>query len=173
MTPQHDRDELREQIEAICDNHEVQVNQRGSYRELFAKDLMQLLDTHVAAIERQASKVTGETSDGYHTFNELYDFRKAYNALLFNEWAAQKKYKVHKSWKHSDGEDCFGGGWFVVVAETPEGQITNHYEAKDWELFQVPETPVAHAWDGHTAQDALQRLLRLTQLRTTQEADSD
>jgi hypothetical protein len=26
-------------------------------------------------------------SDTYHTFNELYEFRKVYNAALFNEWA--------------------------------------------------------------------------------------
>ena len=25
-------------------------------------------------------------SDGYHTFDELYEFRKMYNAALFNEW---------------------------------------------------------------------------------------
>ena len=24
-------------------------------------------------------------SDGYHTFDELYEFRKMYNAVLFNE----------------------------------------------------------------------------------------
>ena len=50
-------------------------------------------------------------SDGYHTFGELYDFRKLYNAVLFNEWAAQGKYKVHKSLRHSDGKrlaDDFG-----------------------------------------------------------------
>ena len=28
----------------------------------------------------------GDLSDGYHTFNELYEFRKIYNAALFNEW---------------------------------------------------------------------------------------
>lgn len=33
--------------------------------------------------------VTGETSDGYHTFNQLYEFRKLYNAALFNEWALE------------------------------------------------------------------------------------
>lgn len=27
-----------------------------------------------------------ELSDGYHTFDELYEFRKMYNAALFNEW---------------------------------------------------------------------------------------
>lgn len=109
-------------------------------------------------------KVTGETSDGYHTFNELYDFRKAYNALLYNEWACAMpvRFDVHKSWKHSDGELAFGGGWFVVVAETPMGQITNHYEEIDWDKFQVPEKETANEWDGHTAQEALNRLIALT-----------
>lgn len=104
-----------------------------------------------------------EVSDGYHTFNELYEFRKAYNALLFNEWAKLpgNPYQIHKSHHHSDGEKCFGGGWFVVVAETPEGQITNHYEDKDWNLFKVPVQTKANQWDGHTAQQALERLLDL------------
>ena len=26
-----------------------------------------------------------EISDGYHTFDELYEFRKMYNSVLFNE----------------------------------------------------------------------------------------
>lgn len=105
--------------------------------------------------------VTGDTSDGYHTFNELYDYRKAYNALLFNEWASRGVCDVHKSWHHSDGEACFGGGWFIVSAQTPTGQITNHYETADWELFRVPERELAAAWDGHTPAIALERLLTL------------
>ena len=32
----------------------------------------------------------GEFSDGYHTFNELYDYRKAYNAAFFNELCKAK-----------------------------------------------------------------------------------
>lgn len=113
----------------------------------------------LAALE-EIYKVTGETSDGYHTFNELYSYREAYNAALFNEWASQKKYKVHKSWHHSDEphEPIFGGGWFIVMAELPTGQISNHYQAEYWDDFKIPETPVAHAWDGHTPQQALERL---------------
>lgn len=105
-------------------------------------------------------KITGETSDGYHTFNELYEFRLLYNAALFNVWANLSSHipKVTKSWKHSDGEPCFGGGWFVVTAQLPTGQITNHYEAKDWDLFQIPEVETAPEWDGHTAQDVAKRL---------------
>ena len=103
--------------------------------------------------------VDGNTSDGYHTFNELYDFRKAYNAALFNEWAACGKCSVHKSWRHHDGELCFGGGWFIVVAVLPQGQISNHYEANDWDLFAVPETARAlFEFDGHTGGDVVSRL---------------
>lgn len=103
---------------------------------------------------------SGEISDGYHTFNELYEFRKLYNAALFNEWGKQKLYKVHKSWHHSDAphDPIFGGGWFIVMAELPTGQISNHYEASDWDLFKIPETPVAHAFDGHSPADVAQRL---------------
>ena len=59
----------------------------------------------------------GEVSDGYHTFNELYEYRLLYNAAFFNELAKQNLYDVHKSKKHSDGEDCFGGGWFKNLLE--------------------------------------------------------
>lgn len=97
----------------------------------------------------------GEISDGYHTFNELYYYRMLYNAAFFNllpkEW-------VHKSKKHHDGEECFGGGWFIVMANLPTGQISNHYELKYWELFHIPEKDVADEWDGHTPKEAAERL---------------
>lgn len=118
----------------------------------------------------------GSLSDGYHTFDELYEFRKVYNAVLFNEWASQtfgikkrrggteiaNKYGVHKSWKHSDGELCFGGGWFIVSAMLTTGLISNHYKAEDWDLFRVPEVEKAgYEFDGHTGQDVLERLKQL------------
>lgn len=105
--------------------------------------------------------VDENTSDGRHTFKELYGYRLAYNALLFNEWAAQDKYGVHKSRRHSDGEPCFGGGWFVVSAHTPVGQVANHYALADWDLFDCEERDRAAEWDGHTPQDGLARLLEL------------
>ena len=102
----------------------------------------------------------GEISDGYHTFNELYYYRMLYNAAFFNllpkEW-------VHKSKKHHDGEECFGGGWFIVMANLPTGQISNHYELKNWVLFQIPEKEIADEWDGHTPQEAAERLNKYLQ----------
>ncbi len=100
-------------------------------------------------------------SDTYHTFGELYEFRKIYNALLFNEWCKNKTITVYKSKRHSDGELCFGGGWFIVVAILPMGQITNHYELKEWDLFKIPEFDrVCHDYDGHTPQDTLVRMTK-------------
>lgn len=118
--------------------------------------------------------IDGNTSDGYHTFNELYEFRKAYNAALFNEWAASGKCSVHKSWRHHDGELCFGGGWFIVVAVLPYGQISNHYEAKDWNLFVVPETECAlFEFDGHTSEDVIARLKLYTHPQPKREPLTD
>lgn len=53
---------------------------------------------------------SGEASDGVHTHNELYDYRMLYNAHAANGWHAAG-IPVVKSWRHSDGELCFGGGW--------------------------------------------------------------
>ena len=91
------------------------------------------------AIQKITPESLGELSDGYHTFNELYEFRKMYNAALFNEWAIIGKYNVHKSLRHHDGSKPFGGDYFIVSAELPGGQISNHYKVEDWELFEVPD----------------------------------
>lgn len=121
---------------------------------------------------------SGKLSDGYHTFEELYEFRKIYNAALFNEWGKQYQHEssnptegpvssdrlfdVHKSKRHHDGELCFGGGWFIVVAILPAGQISNHYKIEDWDLFDIPEyTNAKHPFDGHTSHDVINRLKSL------------
>ena len=101
----------------------------------------------------------GNISDGYHAFNELYEYRLLYNASMFNELAKQGLYDIHKSKKHSDGTIPFGDeNWFIVQAELPTGQISNHYEMKDWDLFKIPEKEKANPYDGHTPQDVAKRL---------------
>lgn len=109
--------------------------------------------------DQEGKEDMGEISDGYHTFNELYEFRKMYNAAAFNAWAKEGLYDVHKSQCHSDGLPCFGGGWFIVMAILPSGQVSNHYRLEDWDLFQCPEELfVKYPYDGHTAQMVLERL---------------
>lgn len=103
-------------------------------------------------------------SDGYHDMDELYRYRMLYNAALFNQWAMTDAslvtpfYDVHKSWCHSDGELCFGGGWFIVMAQLPTGQISNHYSKEFWPLFNIPERPVAAEYDEHDSKEAAIRL---------------
>lgn len=98
----------------------------------------------------------GEFSDGYHTFNSLYHQR----AILFATIVNQNKERSWKSFKHEDGELCFGGGWFIVGVDTPEGSYTYHYENKYWDMFHCNALEFGKHWDGHTEEDVT-RLLSL------------
>lgn len=100
----------------------------------------------------------GRLSDGYHTHKELYAHRMLLTAHAVLGWAAAG-YTVVKSWKHSDGEPCFGGGWFIVVAILPSvGQVSYHYQAQHWDLFDIDEVETPPTFDGHTPDDVLARL---------------
>jgi hypothetical protein len=99
-----------------------------------------------------------QVSDGFHTFAELYRYRAAYNAAAFNAWHRLGLFDVHKSMYHHDGTRCFDGDWFIVVAQLPTGQISNHYRADQWGLFQIPARLLAAKWDGHTPEQAVERL---------------
>ena len=98
----------------------------------------------------------GDFSDGYHTFNQLYYQRM----MLFATLVKTYKERAWKSLRHESGELCFGGGWFIVGIDTPEGSYTYHYETKDFHLFDCQELPTAKHWDGHTEEDVT-RLLSL------------
>lgn len=97
--------------------------------------------------------VTGETSDGYHTFNELYDHR----AKLFSVIVSAFADRAWKSKKHSDG--TMYEGMFIVGIDTPNGQATYHYYIdKYWDMFKCREVDEAPEWDGHTAEQAIDRI---------------
>lgn len=98
----------------------------------------------------------GELSDGFHTFNGLYYQRM----ILFAALVKQNSELAWKSWKHEDGEPCFGGGWFIVGIDTPAGSYTYHYKAEFFDIFECPELDRAKHWDGHTEKDVT-RLLTL------------
>ena len=128
----------------------------GEIVSLYDEDIIELVK-----VSDECEPDIGEVSDGYHTFNELYEYRLLYNASMFNELAKQGLYDVHKSRKHSDGKYPFDNpNWFIVMAELPTGQISNHYEMKDWVLFDIPEKEVANVWDGHSPKDVTERLRR-------------
>lgn len=102
---------------------------------------------------------TGSVSDGFHTFDELYEHR-------FTLWIAlcrilSNDEHVWRSRLHSDGSAF--EGWFVLGFRQVKGkQITYHLPESRWE-----ETDFAHTldrapeFDGHTPTDILERLRRL------------
>lgn len=151
-----------EKLTTIIEERKAQQDQWiNRYHDPINQGISQELTEILSIINSlQQEQNMGEVSDGYHTFNELYYYRMLYNAAFFNllpkEW-------VHKSKRHHDGEECFGGGWFIVMANLPTGQISNHYELKDWDLFKVPEKEFADEWDGHTPQEAAKRLYEYLQ----------
>ena len=116
----------------------------------YTVDCAQCLRAELAALKKEKA--------------EQYEFRKLYNAALFNEWETSGCYSVHKSKRHYDGDLCFGGRFFIVVAELPAGQISNHYKMEDWDLFQIEEAETAwFEYDGHTGEDVISRLASLLQ----------
>lgn len=96
----------------------------------------------------------GEVSDGYHTFNELYHHRALLFAALCN--------MTQNAWKSKHHEDgTMFDGMFIVGMETPEGQATYHYDIDPyWDIFNVPEINKAPEFDGHTPEDAVNRIYK-------------
>lgn len=100
-------------------------------------------------------KIDGNTSDGYHTFNELYHHR----AILFSVICNQNKEIAWKSKQHHDG--TMYDGMFIVGVETPQGQYSYHYDIDPyWDIFNVKELEFAPEWDGHEPKD-VDRLLSI------------
>lgn len=120
---------------------------------------------YVGMIQRDSTKIVDRLNEQQDLIEELYDFRLIYNALLFNEWAENQKYEVYKSRRHDDGELCFNGEYFIVVAQLPTGQVTNHYHIRHWNMFKIEEyEKVKEDFDGHTQFDVIERLQQVINL---------
>ena len=107
-----------------------------------------------------------DLSDGYHTFRQLYYQRM----MLFATIVRQNRDMAWKSLRHEDGELCFGGGWFIVGIDTPEGNYTYHYEDNFYSLFDCEELERGKHWDGHTEKD-ITRLLSLPSVKPVHSTD--
>lgn len=108
------------------------------------------------ALLKAQEPITGETSDGYHTFNELYHHR----AVLFSVIVANYKDRAWKSVRHHDG--TMYDGMFIVGIDTPDGQATYHYDIDPyWDMFKCRVLDNAPEWDGHTPAQAIERIGKL------------
>jgi len=121
---------------------------------------VEALEAGAAALE--AGPITKHTSDGFHTFEELYEHR-------FELWMALCRVRAEDPEDHteiwrcklnSDGSSW--PGWFLLGTDSPK-QISYHLPIRLWDRcagFAVTyDEP--HAWDGHTSADVLERLKEL------------
>ncbi len=97
----------------------------------------------------------GEISDGYHTFNELYDHR----CTLFLALLQRVPSMSWISKKHDDGSSF--DGWFIAGMRLPSGDVTYHLPEKMWDLAVKTGAELrnfAPKWDGHKSPDVVIRL---------------
>lgn len=110
---------------------------------------------------------TGKISDGYHTFDELYEHRITLFLVLckkieeLKRWQCNIRPLMWKSKLHSDGTNF--DGWFIAGINVEEGeQITYHIPMSRWGEANFMETlDQAPKFDGHTSQDVINRLQNL------------
>lgn len=109
-------------------------------------------------IFRSTPFIQGKVSDGYHTFDELYHHR----AILFSVICNEHPDIAWKSKQHHKGGGSMYSGMFIAGIDTPNGQATYHYDINPyWEMFDVKELEHAPKWDGHTPEQAIERIRSL------------
>jgi hypothetical protein len=96
---------------------------------------------------------TGNISDGFHTFNELYEHRHALFLVVCTSSGGWK------SKLHSDG--TMFEGWFIAGVGTLLGDATYHVPLAWWDRYTIAELDRAPKWDGHTSQQVIERIASL------------
>lgn len=110
------------------------------------------------------------TSDGYHTFKELYEHRHALFIKLCREIRLKlcreirhhdEEGYVWRSKLHSDGSAF--EGWFIMGIGLALGeQVSYHLPMSLWGETEFAQTRErAPEFDGHTSADVLERLQRV------------
>jgi len=101
------------------------------------------------------SEDKGQISDGYHTFDELYDHR----CHLFIALMCSNPNLSWRSKKHEDG--TMYPSWFIAGMNLPGGQISYHLPLWMWDLLDngdIDTMECSPKWDGHTPADVVKRL---------------
>lgn len=102
------------------------------------------------------TEINGQTSDGYHTFDELYIHRRALTAALFKLAAI----KAWRSRAHHPDDDQIFDGYFIVGLDLPQGTVTYHYADQYWDDFRaIKELDHAPKWDGALPELSVTRLI--------------
>jgi hypothetical protein len=102
--------------------------------------------------EKTFKIVGNDISDGYHTFDELYEHR----CLLFLAWLSSDGQPANTYWVADHFE-----GWDLVVTHLRGFQISYHVPIKYRRITEaLPKREIAdHNWDGHTSANVIARLI--------------
>lgn len=119
------------------------------------------LDNLSGTIGLDVNCETGEVSDGYHTFNELYQHRHLLFCALSHMASLRREppycWKSKTHWIDGNLEPVWDG-WFVAGVELGGKMITYHLRLEYWDTFDGIEREQAPPHDGHTSQDVIERL---------------
>ena len=105
----------------------------------------------------------GQISDGYHTFDELYEHRHA----LFMALVKTLPKKAWMSPRHADGSVF--EGWFIAGIDLPTGTISYHLPDRLRGHVRAAGANIlanAPEWDGHTSKDVIGRLQNFATFRS-------
>lgn len=101
-----------------------------------------------------------QVSDGYHTFDELYEHRDALFIALCRALLSDgtRPIDVWRSKLHNDGTS-YEGYFIMGIGEEAGYQITYHLPLSKWKETEfAAELTHAPLWDGHTSADVSERL---------------
>lgn len=107
-------------------------------------------------MEEKTFKIVGnDMSDGYHTFDELYEHR----ILLYLLWLVEEKGGGQNRdvyWVKDHFPD-----WDLVATNVGTQQISYHVPISYRDVLQkhfVQRDTLDHVWDGHTSADVADRM---------------
>jgi len=99
---------------------------------------------------------TGGVSDGFHSFDDLYEHRHH----LFIALMRSNPKLAWRACNHEDGT-MYEGGWFVAGMHLPTGDISYHLPTELWTMLDgcgIATSLRGPKWDGHTPEDTVHRL---------------
>lgn len=147
-------------VESLSEKKEKAVAKVNELNSAFYKGVVCGIDMALKIAGKQKDIPIGNgTSDGAHTFGELYKQRAVMLSVLASLFP-------EISWKTKlDHRGESKQNRFIVGFDTPKGQATFHCDLhKDWDRFECIELPRAKDFDGHTSGDAINRLQSLKQV---------
>lgn len=148
-------------IKAIAILREKALQKFGEEKSTFYAGQSSGFDLAITALKKMDGyAIDNGTSDGVHTFGELYKQRAVLLAVLANTYPSI-------SWKSKlDHDGNAKTNRFLVGFDTPDGQATFHIDLeKFWDIFDCVELEKAKPFDGHTAAESIKRIMSLCKER--------